>query len=77
MQIKKEELLQQRWSMLTNPTIQDLPILSPVTELEIIENSMFIDSVCEGHQLTNNELCRCRMRFRSFCNIQWRNRSRN
>ena len=63
-----------RWEMLTNEQFGTVPTLEPVTELEIIQHAMLIDSVSQTH-LSNDEMQKCRERFRIFCREQWDNKN--
>lgn len=63
-----------RWEMQTNPHVGPVPPMSPVTELELMEHSMVIDTICDGKRFSADEMQECRDRLRRFCWIQWLNR---
>jgi len=73
----QNEILEQRWAMLTNPFAMPVPLICKVTEGEIIEHSFLLDAITKGQQLNDSQMKQCRVRFRRFCETQWLNRNRN
>lgn len=70
--------LEQRWAMLTNSFALLVPLICKVTELEIIEHLILVDTL-SGRPLNHSQMKQCRKRFRQFCETQWlwRNRNKN
>jgi len=76
-QIHKNNLLQQRWYMLTNPHEKTIPSFCEVAEQEITEHLFCMDAITPGRQLSKAEMDQCRERFRRFCQTQYENRNIN
>jgi len=70
------DTLEQRWAMLTNSFTLPVPPMCKVTELEIIEHLLLVNTL-SGRQLSHSQMKQCRKRFRRFCETQWLNRNRN
>ena len=49
--------------------------MTRLSELEIMEHSMWIDAICDGPRLTYWQIQQCRQRFINFCNTQFNNRN--
>jgi len=76
----QNEILEQRWGMLTNSFALPVPPICKVTEREIMEHSQFIDLVRAAEdepQLSNSRQLELMKRFRRFCETQWLWRDRN
>lgn len=64
-----EQILNERWVMLTNSLQQDPLVFTELTETEITEHLLWIDAVTVpgGRRCSDFEMQRCRTRFVRSC----------
>ena len=65
----ENEILQQRWAMMTNPCAMPVPPMCKATEEEIQQHLLWLDVLPTetGRQLSRVEMMECRERFKRFC----------